>query len=248
MKTKVSKEQILNASLPQHIAIILDGNGRWAKKRGLPRTAGHQEGAMNVREITKLCGNLGVKALTVYAFSTENWKRPEEEVKFLMKLPLKFFDDFAPELIENNIRLKVIGNVEELPMELQEKINELSQVTKDNKTMTLTIALNYGSQDEIKQAVQQIAKEVEMGELKVDEINEQIIEQHLMTHDLPPLDLMIRTSGEQRISNYLLWQLAYAELYFTDVAWPDFKEDQLYEAIYNYQQRNRRFGALNDSK
>ena len=159
-KTQVSKEQILKAPLPQHIAIILDGNGRWAKKRGLPRTAGHQEGAMNVREITKLCGKLGVKALTVYAFSTENWKRPEEEVKFLMKLPLKFFDEFAPELIENDIRLKVIGNTEDLPTELQEKIRELSHQTKDNQTMTLTIALNYGSQDEIKQAVQQIAKEV----------------------------------------------------------------------------------------
>ena len=238
-KTQVSKEQILKAPLPQHIAIILDGNGRWAKKRGLPRTAGHQEGAMNVREITKLCGKLGVKALTVYAFSTENWKRPEEEVKFLMKLPLKFFDEFAPELIENDIRLKVIGNTEDLPTELQEKIRELSHQTKDNQTMTLTIALNYGSQDEIKQAVQQIAKEVKAGD---------VIENHLMTHDLPPLDLMIRTSGEQRISNYLLWQLAYAELYFTSVAWPDFKENQLYEAIYDYQKRNRRFGGLTETK
>ncbi|WP_195218235.1 isoprenyl transferase [Turicibacter sanguinis] len=247
-KTQVSKEQILKAPLPQHIAIILDGNGRWAKKRGLPRTAGHQEGAMNVREITKLCGKLGVKALTVYAFSTENWKRPEEEVKFLMKLPLKFFDEFAPELIENDIRLKVIGNTENLPTELQEKIRELSHQTKDNQTMTLTIALNYGSQDEIKQAVQQIAKEVKAGELKVEEITEDVIENHLMTHDLPPLDLMIRTSGEQRISNYLLWQLAYAELYFTSVAWPDFKENQLYEAIYDYQKRNRRFGGLTETK
>jgi len=234
--------------LPKHIAIIMDGNGRWAKKRGLPRTAGHQEGAMNVREITKLCGKLGVKALTVYAFSTENWKRPEEEVKFLMKLPLKFFDEFAPELIENDIRLKIIGNTEDLPTELQEKIRELSHQTKDNQTMTLTIALNYGSQDEIKQAVQQIAKEVKAGELKVEEITEDVIENHLMTHDLPPLDLMIRTSGEQRISNYLLWQLAYAELYFTSVAWPDFKENQLYEAIYDYQKRNRRFGGLTETK
>ncbi|MTL68445.1 di-trans,poly-cis-decaprenylcistransferase, partial [Turicibacter sanguinis] len=208
----------------------------------------HQEGAMNVREITKLCGKLGVKALTVYAFSTENWKRPEEEVKFLMKLPLKFFDEFAPELIENDIRLKVIGNTEDLPTELQEKIRELSHQTKDNQTMTLTIALNYGSQDEIKQAVQQIAKEVKAGELKVEEITEDVIENHLMTHDLPPLDLMIRTSGEQRISNYLLWQLAYAELYFTSVAWPDFKENQLYEAIYDYQKRNRRFGGLTETK
>lgn len=211
-KIQVNKEQVLNAPLPQHIAIILDGNGRWAKKRGLPRTAGHQEGAMNVREITKLCANIGIKALTVYAFSTENWKRPDEEVKFLMKLPIKFFNEFAPELVENNIRLKVIGNVEELPIDLQQKVLEISELTKNNTKMTLTIALNYGSQDEIKQAVQAIATEVKNGQLNVEDINEDVIDQHLMTSDLPPLDLMIRTSGELRISNYLLWQLAYAEL------------------------------------
>lgn len=246
-KIQVNKEQVLNAPLPQHIAIILDGNGRWAKKRGLPRTAGHQEGAMNVREITKLCANIGIKALTVYAFSTENWKRPDEEVKFLMKLPIKFFNEFAPELVENNIRLKVIGNVEELPIDLQQKVLEISELTKNNTKMTLTIALNYGSQDEIKQAVQAIATEVKNGQLNVEDINEDVIDQHLMTSDLPPLDLMIRTSGELRISNYLLWQLAYAELYFTSIAWPDFKEEQLYEALSDYQKRNRRFGALNEA-
>ena len=246
-KIQVNKEQVLNAPLPQHIAIILDGNGRWAKKRGLPRTAGHQEGAMNVREITKLCANIGIKALTVYAFSTENWKRPDEEVKFLMKLPIKFFNEFAPELVENNIRLKVIGNVEELPTDLQQKVLEISELTKNNTKMTLTIALNYGSQDEIKQAVQAIATDVKNGQLNVEDINEGVIDQHLMTSDLPPLDLMIRTSGELRISNYLLWQLAYAELYFTSIAWPDFKEEQLYEALSDYQKRNRRFGALNEA-
>lgn len=246
-KIQVNKEQVLNAPLPQHIAIILDGNGRWAKKRGLPRTAGHQEEAMNVREITKLCANIGIKALTVYAFSTENWKRPDEEVKFLMKLPIKFFNEFAPELVENNIRLKVIGNVEELPIDLQQKVLEISELTKNNTKMTLTIALNYGSQDEIKQAVQAIATEVKNGQLNVEDINEDVIDQHLMTSDLPPLDLMIRTSGELRISNYLLWQLAYAELYFTSIAWPDFKEEQLYEALLDYQKRNRRFGALNEA-
>ena len=246
-KIQVNKEQVLNAPLPQHIAIILDGNGRWAKKRGLPRTAGHQEGAMNVREITKLCANIGIKALSVYAFSTENWKRPDEEVKFLMKLPIKFFNEFAPELVENNIRLKVIGNVEELPIDLQQKVLEISELTKNNTKMTLTIALNYGSQDEIKQAVQAIATEVKNGQLNVEDINEDVIDQHLMTSDLPPLDLMIRTSGELRISNYLLWQLAYAELYFTSIAWPDFKEEQLYEALLDYQKRNRRFGALNEA-
>ena len=246
-KIQVNKEQVLNAPLPQHIAIILDGNGRWAKKRGLPRTSGHQDGAMNVREITKLCANIGIKALTVYAFSTENWKRPDEEVKFLMKLPIKFFNEFAPELVENNIRLKVIGNVEELPIDLQQKVLEISELTKNNTKMTLTIALNYGSQDEIKQAVQAIATDVKNGQLNVEDINEDVIDQHLMTSDLPPLDLMIRTSGELRISNYLLWQLAYAELYFTSIAWPDFKEEQLYEALLDYQKRNRRFGALNEA-
>ena len=247
-KTQVNKEQLLNAPLPQHIAIILDGNGRWAKKRGLPRTAGHQEGAMNVREITKLCANIGIKALTVYAFSTENWKRPDEEVKFLMKLPIRFFDEFAPELVENNIRLNVIGNIDELPKDLQQKILEITDLTKDNTKMTLTIALNYGSQDEIKQAIKSIATDVKNGDLEVEDINETVIENYLMTSDLPPLDLMIRTSGELRISNYLLWQLAYAELYFTSIAWPDFKEEQLYEALLDYQKRNRRFGSLNEVK
>ncbi|MBQ4163448.1 MAG: isoprenyl transferase [Turicibacter sp.] len=247
-KTQVNKEQILSATLPQHIAIILDGNGRWAKKRGLPRTAGHQEGAMNVREITKLCANIGIKALTVYAFSTENWKRPDEEVKFLMKLPIRFFDEFAPELVENNIRLNVIGNIDELPKDLQQKILEITDLTKDNTKMTLTIALNYGSQDEIKQAIKSIATDVKNGDLEVEDINETVIENYLMTSDLPPLDLMIRTSGELRISNYLLWQLAYAELYFTSIAWPDFKEEQLYEALLDYQKRNRRFGSLNEVK
>ena len=247
-KTQVDKEQILSATLPQHIAIILDGNGRWAKKRGLPRTAGHQEGAMNVREITKLCANIGIKALTVYAFSTENWKRPDEEVKFLMKLPIRFFDEFAPELVENNIRLNVIGNIDELPKDLQQKILEITDLTKDNTKMTLTIALNYGSQDEIKQAIKSIATDVKNGDLEVEDINETVIENYLMTSDLPPLDLMIRTSGELRISNYLLWQLAYAELYFTSIAWPDFKEEQLYEALLDYQKRNRRFGSLNEVK
>lgn len=247
-KTQVNKEQLLNAPLPQHIAIILDGNGRWAKKRGLPRTAGHQEGAMNVREITKLCANIGIKALTVYAFSTENWKRPDEEVKFLMKLPIRFFDEFAPELVENNIRLNVIGNINELPKDLQQKVLEITDLTKDNTKMTLTIALNYGSQDEIKQAIKSIATDVKNGDLEVEDINETVIENYLMTSDLPQLDLMIRTSGELRISNYLLWQLAYAELYFTSIAWPDFKEEQLYEALLDYQKRNRRFGSLNEVK
>ena len=233
--------------LPEHLAIIMDGNGRWAKKRFMPRSMGHRAGAAKFKAITRYCSKIGIKYLTVYAFSTENWKRPDEEVKFLMKLPIKFFNEFAPELVENNIRLKVIGNVEELPTDLQQKVLEISELTKNNTKMTLTIALNYGSQDEIKQAVQAIATDVKNGQLNVEDINEDVIDQHLMTSDLPPLDLMIRTSGELRISNYLLWQLAYAELYFTSIAWPDFKEEQLYEALLDYQKRNRRFGALNEA-
>lgn len=236
-----------NMKVPNHIAIILDGNGRWAKAKGMPRGYGHIKGCANLEQICYDIKDLGVKYLTVYAFSTENWKRPDEEVKFLMKLPIKFFNEFAPELVENNIRLKVIGNVEELPIDLQQKVLEISELTKNNTKMTLTIALNYGSQDEIKQAVQAIATEVKNGQLNVEDINEDVIDQHLMTSDLPPLDLMIRTSGELRISNYLLWQLAYAELYFTSIAWPDFKEEQLYEALLDYQKRNRRFGALNEA-
>ena len=241
----ITREELLKGPIPEHVAIILDGNGRWAKKRGLPRTAGHKEGALNVREMTKICGDLNIKALTVYAFSTENWKRPEEEVNFLMKLPLQFFNDFAPELMANGVRLKVIGNVKQLPQELQDKIAELSSKTKENKKLVLTIALNYGSRDEMTQAIQSIATKVEGGHLMPQMITEELISNHLWTHDLPPLDLMIRTSGEERISNFLLWQLAYAELYFTDVLWPDFKQPAFYEAIQSYQSRNRRFGGLN---
>lgn len=234
--------------IPNHVGIIMDGNGRWAKERNLPRTMGHKAGVETIRRIIKESDRLGIKYITLYAFSTENWKRPDEEVKFLMKLPIRFFDEFAPELVENNIRLNVIGNINELPKDLQQKVLEITDLTKDNTKMTLTIALNYGSQDEIKQAIKSIATDVKNGDLEVEDINETVIENYLMTSDLPPLDLMIRTSGELRISNYLLWQLAYAELYFTSIAWPDFKEEQLYEALLDYQKRNRRFGSLNEVK
>jgi len=246
--TSVNKEQILALPLPQHLAIILDGNGRWAKKRGLPRTAGHQEGVINVKEISIICSNIGIKALTIYAFSTENWKRPADEVKFLMKLPIKFFDEFAPELMENNIRLKIIGDSNGLPKELQQKVTEITEMTKNNTKMVLTIALNYGSHDEIKRAVQQIVRQVKDEELVIEEIDESVIEKQLMTSDLPQLDLLIRTSGEKRISNFLLWQLAYAELYFSAALWPDFKEKQLFEALADYQSRHRRFGTVDNKK
>ena len=247
-KKALTRAAAIQGGVPEHIAIILDGNGRWAKRRGLPRTAGHQEGAMNVKAMSILCADLGIKALTVYAFSTENWKRPVEEVKFLMKLPIRFFDEWAPELMENNIRMKIIGNEKELPFELQEKVREVQEMTKKNTKMTLTIALNYGSQDEIKQAVKEIGKEISEGKIGPDEVDETLIESKLMTAGLPGLDLLIRTSGEERISNFLLWQLAYAELYFTKTTWPDFKEQQLLEALAEYQSRNRRFGGLVDKK
>lgn len=244
----LSRAEVANGPLPQHIAIILDGNGRWAKRRGLPRTAGHQEGSVNVKATSILCADLGIKALTVYAFSTENWKRPVEEVKFLMKLPIRFFDEWAPELMENNIRMRIIGNEKELPDELQAKVKEVQEMTKNNTKMTLTIALNYGSQDEIKQAVKAIGSDVATGKLAPEDIDESLIESKLMTAGLPPLDLLIRTSGEERISNFLLWQLAYAELYFTQTTWPDFKEPEFLEALKEYQARNRRFGGLSDKK
>ncbi len=247
-QTELTKEQLLEHEIPKHVAIILDGNGRWAKRRGLPRTAGHKEGALNVQRMTKLCADIGVEALTVYAFSTENWKRPAEEVNFLMKLPIQFFEQFTPELMENGVRLKVMGNVEQLPQELQLKIIEIEKKTKDNNKLTINIALNYGSRDEIKQAVQAIAAKVQANELDAADITEEMISDHLWTSDLPPLDLMIRTSGEERISNFLLWQLAYAELYFTDVCWPDFNAQEFYKAIASYQKRHRRFGGLEQKK
>jgi len=247
-KESLTRDEIMSGPLPEHIAIILDGNGRWAKRRGLPRTAGHQEGSVNVKATSILCADLGIKALTVYAFSTENWKRPVEEVKFLMKLPIRFFDEWAPELMENNIRMRIIGNEKELPQELQDKVLEVQEMTKGNTKMTLTIALNYGSQDEIKQAMQSIGNDIATGKLKPEDIDETVIESKLMTAGLPPLDLLIRTSGEERISNFLLWQLAYAELYFTEVPWPDFKEPEFLQALKEYQSRNRRFGGLSDKK
>ncbi|MCL1949392.1 MAG: isoprenyl transferase [Turicibacter sp.] len=248
IKALINREEVMKGQLPKHVAIILDGNGRWAKSRGLPRTAGHQEGSVNVKAMSILCADLGIKALTVYAFSTENWKRPVEEVKFLMKLPIRFFDEWAPELMENNIRMKIIGNEGELPLELQEKVREIQELTKNNTKMVLTIALNYGSQDEIKQAMQAIGSDVANGAIAPDEIDEKLIESKLMTAGLPPLDLLIRTSGEERISNFLLWQMAYAELYFTRTPWPDFKEPQFLEALVQYQSRNRRFGGLSEKK
>ena len=249
-KTKSSEPNstiLINKEVPKHIAIIMDGNGRWAKKRHLPRVAGHKEGMNTVKKITKEASKLGVQVLTLYAFSTENWKRPKEEVSFLMQLPIDFFDTFVPELIAENVKVQVMGKIEQLPEPTQKAVYNAIEQTKDNTGMILNFALNYGSRAEIVTAVQEVAKEVQAG-LAIDDIDEQLFAQHLLTGalgDNSDPDLLIRTSGEERISNFLLWQLAYSEFYFTDTLWPDFNEHDLQVAIHNFQQRKRRFGGLN---
>jgi len=240
----LDKEAILAGPVPKHVAIILDGNGRWAKKRGKPRMFGHQEGMINVKRMADVASKMGIEALTLYAFSTENWKRAADEVAFLMKLPIRFFDEFAPVMMELNIRMEIIGDKAGLPEELQKAIANIEEMTGKNTGMRLMVALNYGSQDELVGMVRKVATKVQDGLLAVEDINPAIVEGHLYTKDLPPVDLMIRTSGEQRISNFLLWQIAYAELYFTDTAWPDFKEEALYEAVAAFQLRDRRFGGI----
>lgn len=229
--------------IPQHVAIIMDGNGRWAKKRGLPRTAGHKQGAENIRKIAIACNDLGVKALTCYAFSTENWKRPEDEVDYLCKLPKLFFNRYLAELKKNNIRVTFLGEIERFPLETQNVITTAVSETHNNTGLILCLAVNYGGRREITLAARKYAQDVIDG--KIDNtIEEDAFGTYMMTQGLPELDLMIRTSGELRISNFLLWQLAYAELIFTPVAWPDFDAEELNKAIDEYNHRNRRFGGL----
>ncbi|MXQ73597.1 isoprenyl transferase [Clostridiaceae bacterium DONG20-135] len=229
--------------IPEHIAIIMDGNGRWAQKRGLPRTAGHKQGAENIRKIAIACSNMGVKALTVYAFSTENWKRPTTEIDYLCKLPKLFFNRYLTELIKNNIQVVSLGEIEKFPSETQEVIRSAVEKTAHNTGMHLCLAVNYGSRREIVLAAQYYAED-RMKNSDMPLLDEAMFNRYLMTADLPEVDLMIRTSGELRISNFLLWQIAYAELIFTDVAWPDFDERQLQQCIEEFNKRNRRFGGL----
>lgn len=224
--------------MPKHIAIIMDGNGRWAKARNKERTFGHVEGTKNVRNIAIAAKDFGVKVLTLYAFSTENWARPKSEVAFLMKLPKVFIDEYLKELMDNNIKIQTIGHYQKLPKETVKVLDYAIAQTKNNDGMILNFALNYGSKDEIVHSVNTLLKQGKT------HVTIQDIEEHLMTADLLDVDLCIRTSGEQRLSNFLLWQLAYAELYFTDVAWPDFDKDQLTLAINKYRHRERRFGGL----
>lgn len=240
-------EDIINKdNLPKHIAIIMDGNGRWAKQKGKLRVFGHEHGARTVKEIVKACGSLGVKNLTLYTFSTENWNRPKLEVETLMRLLVSSLKKEVKTLLKNNIKLKAIGSIDNLPSLAQKELLEVMEKTKDNSGMTLTLALSYGSREELKNAVVQISTKVKNNIISPDSIDESIINNHLYTHDLPDVDLLIRTSGEHRISNFLLWQIAYAELYFTDTLWPDFTKEHLCEAIVNYQNRERRFGKTSE--
>ena len=233
-------------NLPKHIAIIMDGNGRWAKNQGMLRVFGHENGAKSVRQVVESSAKLGIENLTLYAFSTENWNRPKLEVKTLMRLLINSLKKEIKTLNENNIRLNSIGNLELLPKSAQNELLSVIEKTKNNSRMTLTLALSYGSRDELIQAVQAISDKVKNNIISIGDIDESIINQHLYTRNLPDVDLLIRTSGEHRISNFLLWQIAYAELYFTDVLWPDFKEEDLHKAIINYQKRERRFGKTSE--
>ena len=230
--------------LPKHIAIIMDGNGRWAKKRFLPRTAGHKAGVETVRTIITECKRLGIKHVTLYTFSTENLKRPALEVETLMMLLQTYLKKEVEELNRNNVRLTAIGDIEKLPKSCLDELKRAMELTKDNDGPNLNLALNYGGRYDITNAVKQISRDIENHKLNSDDITEETIKNYLSTKSIPDPDLVIRTSGEQRLSNFLLWELAYAELYFTDVYWPDFDEKELQKAIYTYQNRDRRFGGL----
>lgn len=238
------KEKAQQEQLPGHIAIIMDGNGRWAKKRSLPRVAGHHEGMKTVKKITRFANEVGIKTLTLYAFSTENWKRPKIEVEFLMRLPEEFLATYLPELIEQNVQVQMMGNIELLPEHTKRAVKRAMEQTATNDGLILNFALNYGSRDEIVQAVQKIVQEVQVGKISADNISEDLLNNYLMTKDLTEPDLLIRTSGEVRLSNFMLWQLAYTEFWFTDTLWPDFDEACLMDAIESYQKRNRRYGGL----
>ncbi|PBJ11726.1 Ditrans,polycis-undecaprenyl-diphosphate synthase ((2E,6E)-farnesyl-diphosphate specific) [Flavobacterium sp. ACN6] len=239
-------ESIDHTNLPKHLAIIMDGNGRWAKQQGFLRAFGHENGTKSVKEIIKTSAKLGIEYLTLYAFSTENWNRPKIEVQALMKILINSLKKELVTLQENNIRLNAIGNLDKLPKTAQKELLDVIEKTKNNSRLTLTLALSYGSREELVNAVKAISDKVKNNIISIDNIDDSIINEHLYTQNLPDVDLLIRTSGEHRISNFLLWQIAYAELYFTNVLWPDFKDQDLYEAIISYQKRERRFGKTSE--
>jgi undecaprenyl diphosphate synthase len=238
------KEQIDMNRIPKHIAIIMDGNGRWAKKRFLPRTAGHREGVERVSEIVEAASDLNVQCLSLYAFSTENWKRPKEEIDALMNLLILYINRELDRIHKNNIRMRVMGDISKLPKNVAEKVQMAIEKTKDNTGMVLNIGLNYGGRDEIVRAVKNILADVKKGKLKEEEINSDVFSKYLYTSELPDPDLLIRPSGELRLSNFMLYQVAYTEFWFSEIYWPDFKPKHLYEAIIDYQKRDRRFGGI----
>lgn len=230
--------------IPNHVAIILDGNGRWAKSKGMPRTYGHTTGAKNVEKIAEAAGNMGIRYLTLYAFSTENWNRPPEEVKALMNLLDSYLKNCIQKAKKNNMAVRVLGDISRLDERMQEKIRKLEESSADYDGLHLQIAINYGSRDEIVRAIRKLGRDVEAGKIAPDQISEESFSSYLDTAGLPDPDLLIRTSGEERLSNFLLWQLAYAEFYFTDVPWPDFHEEDLRRAVEAYNQRDRRYGKV----
>lgn len=232
------------SNLPRHIGIIMDGNGRWAKKRGLPRSAGHRMGAKVLEQITRDAGHLGIRYLTVYAFSTENWKRPKEEVDALMKLLSEYLDDYKRLIGDEDIRVKIIGSYDGLSEDIIAKIKNIEEQTKNNSAITLNIALNYGGRDELVFAMKKIASDVKDGNINIDDIDEDMISESVYTNYMPDPDFIIRPSGEYRLSNFLLWQSAYSEFWYSDILWPDFTRDDLIRAIIDFQKRNRRYGGV----
>ena len=243
-KNKITDELVI----PKHVAIILDGNGRWAKAKGMPRKYGHIQGAKTVEDICEVAYNMGIQYLTVYAFSTENWNRPDDEVSALMKLLRNYMVNCKKRANQNNMCVRVIGDKTRLDDDIREKINDLEDATKDNTGLHFQIAINYGGRDELRRAMTDIARDVQAGKVNPEEITEQLIDDYLDTHGIPSPDLLIRTCGEQRISNFLLWQNAYTEFYFADVAWPDFSKEELEKAVVAYNQRDRRYGGLKETK
>jgi undecaprenyl diphosphate synthase len=241
---KAQSELKKRGEIPRHIAVIMDGNGRWAQRRGMPRIAGHREGVESVRDVVETCGQLGVGYLTLYAFSTENWKRPREEVSLLMRLLVKALHDETDRLHRNNVRLRTIGDTDALPEEVRTGLQASIRKTQDNTGLTLVLALSYSGRWDLCQAVTAAVNEARAGTLPEGEVTEQMIAERLSTRGIPDPDLLIRSSGEFRISNFLLWQLAYAEMYITPVCWPSFRREHLYEAIRDYQNRERRFGLV----
>lgn len=243
---KIQSELKHSGAIPEHIAIIMDGNGRWAKKRGMPRIAGHSEGVESVRDTVEACGQLGVKYLTLYAFSTENWKRPKDEVSLLMRLLMRALRDETDKLYNNNVRVHTIGDIASLPQEVQDELLEAIEKTKQNTGLNLLLALSYSGRWDITQAVKNIANDIHDRALSADQISEKIISSYLSTAHAPDPDLLIRTSGELRISNFLLWQLAYSEIFISQLFWPEFRRNELYRAIADFQKRERRFGMVSE--